>query len=57
MEVSERLYTERDEILDTLTSAWTELDVVRSKWIDNPLNQGLTHQLKELQSKASELAS
>ncbi len=55
MEASKKLYTERDAIFDTLTNAWSELELVRSKWIENPLNQGLAEQLKELQRKASKL--
>lgn len=55
MTLKKDLNVERDRVFEGLRDVWGELEAVREKWIENPLSQELTNQLKKQEQEASKL--
>ncbi len=55
MKYAERLYMQRDEIVDDLKSSWQALDGAREQWLLDPLNPTLPDHVKRLGLEADRL--
>ncbi len=55
MKVKKSLNAERDRAFNDLVESWSELEVARGKWVENPLDPVLKSRLEELGRKAAKL--
>ena len=53
---TEKMYEQRDAVLEDLKSSWHELDVAREQWLQDPLNPLHPHRIKELVNESDRLS-